>query len=125
MTHRVRQLEGATDRAIVVKAWSRVYHHRGLAIRNLSEIIGQESTRSSDTTITAIFCLCCAEVGLLCCLTLLLELTFGYLQLRQQLNPDWRVHADGISKLLELRGGFKKLYDDRPYMQPTLILFLM
>jgi hypothetical protein len=79
MTHRVRQLEGATDRAIVVKAWSRVYHHRGLAIRNLSESIGRESTRSSDTTITAIFCLCCAEVGLLCCLTLLLELTFGYL----------------------------------------------
>jgi hypothetical protein len=50
-----------TDHA-AVNTRPKVYHHRGAALRALSQLIGQDKTRCSDMTITTILMFLCLEV---------------------------------------------------------------
>jgi hypothetical protein len=63
LCHRIHQLPPETERLAIVEKWSRVYYHRGVAIREMSEKISQETTRCSDGTITSVCLFLCMEVS--------------------------------------------------------------
>jgi hypothetical protein len=54
LCHRIQQLPPETERLAVAEKWSRVYYHRGVAIREISNKISHEKTRCSDATIMSV-----------------------------------------------------------------------
>jgi hypothetical protein len=43
-------------------------------------------------------------------------------------NPslsDWRLHAGGMQRLIDMRGGIKKLANDAPYMISSLVIYIL
>ncbi|KAK0628375.1 fungal-specific transcription factor domain-containing protein [Bombardia bombarda] len=84
--------------------WSRLYHHRDIAIRSLNELIGSEKTRCSDVTISCVY-------------------SFLFAVLQQSMTPRWRQHVDGFVKMIMLRGGFVALLRSSPYMQLPVLGF--
>ncbi|KAK3332914.1 fungal-specific transcription factor domain-containing protein [Cercophora scortea] len=86
------------------RTWSRLYHHRDLAIRALNKLVGDERTRTADITIGSIY-------------------TFLFAVLQQSITPNWRQHVDGFVKLVELRGGFASIIHTSPHMSMPLLGF--
>lgn len=62
--HRINQLPPDAGRAVSVDLWSRLFHHRLLAIRELSRDIASEDTRASDGTIVTIILFLFVEVSM-------------------------------------------------------------
>jgi hypothetical protein len=38
---------------------------------------------------------------------------------------DWRSHARGVNRLIEMRGGIRTLLEQSPYLSPTLSIFVL
>lgn len=106
LCHRIHQLPRETERLAITEKWSRVYYHRGVAIRELSEKISQDESRCNDATISSVVMFLCME-------------------LQQSTTPNWQSHADGLMKLLSFRGGLIDLFHKSPHMRPLLITFLL
>ena len=68
LNHFIHCLPVGADRTFVVTNRSKVYHHRGAAIRALSQYVGKDKTRCSDLTIASILMFMSLEVSvaLLC-----------------------------------------------------------
>ncbi|KAI5374515.1 hypothetical protein J4E82_006749 [Alternaria postmessia] len=94
------------DRAVLAPNRWKVYHHRGAALRALGQHIGQDKTRCSDMTITTI-------------------LMFMCLELQNPSFADWRSHVNGMKRIVDLRGGPKKLMKEAPHLVPSLVLYLL
>lgn len=78
VNHFIHSLPPGADRAIIASNRSKVYKHRGLAIRALSEFVAKDKTRSSDLTITSILMFMAMEVsGFFTCNDKVLILTSG------------------------------------------------
>jgi hypothetical protein len=60
--HRIYRREIQSDHASQMKAWARIYHHRGLVIQELKELITRDPTGSNDITIVAINQLLVTEI---------------------------------------------------------------
>ncbi|PSN72315.1 hypothetical protein BS50DRAFT_569829 [Corynespora cassiicola Philippines] len=106
VNHRLCSLPAGTDRQLLNDKWSKVYHHRGAAIRELSAHIGREATRNTDTTMSSVLMFMCAE-------------------LQQSTSGNWRTHADGLIQLINMRGGMMSLYREKVYLQPGITIFLL
>lgn len=63
LNHFIHCLPAGTNKIVTVSNKSKVYQHRGAAIRDLSRAIGQDKTRCSDMTITSILMFMSVEVG--------------------------------------------------------------
>lgn len=63
LNHYIHRLPSGGDQAVVVASRSKVYHHRGAAIRALSHSIGQINTQRSDLTIASILAFMSMEVS--------------------------------------------------------------
>ncbi|KAF2107717.1 fungal-specific transcription factor domain-containing protein [Lophiotrema nucula] len=83
-------------------AVSRLYHHRGQAIRSLKDEIALEGP--SDRNIAAVIMFACFEL---------------------QQSTTWRHHVDALGKLINLRGGITQLYREISYLRPSLVLFVV
>ncbi|KAH8648537.1 fungal-specific transcription factor domain-containing protein [Xylariales sp. PMI_506] len=102
--YRIHKLpEGASSGPGVSKAWSKLYHHRGESLRALSEEVAGEITCNADGTIVGI-------------------LTLLQIELRHFPTGDWRIHAKGAKKLIDLRGGVGTLFTV-PHMKVILLSF--
>lgn len=66
LNHYVHRLPSGADRSVAVSNRSKMYHHRGAAIRSLSHYVGKDSTRCSDLTIASILMFMSVEVSLSC-----------------------------------------------------------
>ncbi|KAI9150431.1 Phomenoic acid biosynthesis cluster-specific transcriptional regulator [Paramyrothecium foliicola] len=86
--------------------WMQLHRHTGLGIRALNEEISEESTRSSDATITSVS-------------------TFLTAELTHSVSPLWRPHADGLLALITLRGGLGKLTESAEHLKPALLSFVI
>lgn len=78
--HRIYQRQLGNDAGATKKAWTRIYHHRGLAIRELGQVIAKDDTRCTDVTIATVVLLLVTEVlvsdfeeNLSCALLLILD----------------------------------------------------
>ncbi|KAF1938743.1 hypothetical protein EJ02DRAFT_409887 [Clathrospora elynae] len=106
LNHYIHNLPLDANRAVITTNRSKVYYHRGAAIQALSRYVGQEKTRCSDLTIASIIIFMCLE-------------------LQTPIFPDWRSHAKGLQRLLDLRGGVKKVTSEAPHMTSSLVLYVL
>ncbi|KAH7028851.1 fungal-specific transcription factor domain-containing protein [Microdochium trichocladiopsis] len=104
--HRIHQLPLDASRGDSVDLWSRLFHHRCLAIRELSHDIASEDKRSSDSTIVTI-------------------ILFLFVELQQMPATNWRQHLDGLTQLIELRGGPRQFLKNLPSLSIGLSSFFM
>ncbi|KAF1848804.1 uncharacterized protein K460DRAFT_304288 [Cucurbitaria berberidis CBS 394.84] len=102
----IQCLPSGTDRSAVVTNRSKVYHHRGAAIRALSRYLETDKTRCSDFTITSI-------------------LMFMSMDLQNPAMADWRSHASGMNRVIDMRGGFKNLMKQAPHLTPALVIYMI
>lgn len=96
--------------------WSKVYHHRGIAIRDISEklqkcdldkqLVTKQQRMYVDMSIASILVFLCAE-------------------LQQCASPQWRHHLDGMSRLIKIRGGLTKSWQECPHLQSAFVLFIL
>jgi hypothetical protein len=63
LNHFNHSLPIGTERSVTVVNRSKIYHHRGAAIRALSEYVGKDKTRCSDLSIASILLFMSAEVS--------------------------------------------------------------
>ncbi|CAN9177468.1 unnamed protein product [Alternaria alternata] len=108
LNHFIHTSPLGTDRAVLAPNRWKVYHHRGAALRALGQHIGQDKTRCSDMTITTILMFMCLEF-----------------QLQNPSFADWRSHVNGMKRIVDLRGGPKKLMKEAPHLVPSLVLYLL
>jgi hypothetical protein len=47
------------------------------------------------------------------------------LQLQNPALSDWRLHASGMQRLIDMRGGIKKLSKEAPYMISSLVIYIL
>ncbi|KAK3353728.1 fungal-specific transcription factor domain-containing protein [Lasiosphaeria hispida] len=107
ISHRLFQIpRGASQSKALSGARSRLYHHRGIAIRLLNELVGSEQTRSGDVTIASVYALLVSV-------------------LQQSTEPPcWRPHAEFIVTLVGLRAPLPSFVRSSPHMQVTILAFL-
>ena len=75
LNHYIHSLPPGSDRAVIAGNRSKIYKYRGLAIRALSENVAEETTRSSDLTISSILMFMAMEVSRSFCENLILYVT--------------------------------------------------
>lgn len=63
LNHFVHTLPAGVDKTVTVTTRSKIYHHRGAAIRSLSQYVGKDKTRSSDLSISSILVFMAMEVS--------------------------------------------------------------
>ncbi|KAI9044813.1 Zn(II)2Cys6 transcription factor [Aspergillus affinis] len=85
---------------------SRLYHHRGEAMRCLGEDIANATTQCNDATILSV-------------------LMFLFADVRQFAAPYWRYHLTGATQLILLRGGLRKLMRSSMALRPSLLYFMI
>lgn len=106
VNHFIHSLPVGADKQIAVANRLKLYHHRGAAIRSLNYYISQDRTRCSDVTIASI-------------------LMFMSVDLQSPLHTDWRSHALAMQYVVNLRGGFKNLLKQAPFLAPTLVTHIL
>lgn len=104
--HRLhRMMPRGADPNTLIEMRSKLYYHRGVAIRALSEDLADERIRNSEMTI--------------CSILEFLIIDMSYTSL------DWRQHFAGVLEIIAARGGIKHLFDTRPHLQMSLFLLMM
>lgn len=103
---------------------SRLYHHRGEAMRYLGEDIANATTQCHDATILSVLMFLFADVSM--SLTLFWGHWIAHLrQVRLFAAPYWRYHLTGATQLILLRGGLRKLMSSSITLRPSLLYFMM
>ncbi|KAK3984076.1 putative C6 zinc finger domain protein [Cladorrhinum sp. PSN332] len=107
LSHRIIQLsQGDTKLELVQPMSSSLYRHRGIAIRTIHELLGNEKTRREMPTLVSVY-------------------LFMIAVLQQSFTPRWRVHVDGFISLLNLNGSFLTMINESWLMRPCLMGLLI
>ncbi|XPS68897.1 hypothetical protein M3J09_001176 [Ascochyta lentis] len=106
LNHFIHSLPAGVDRVTIASHRSKIYKYRGHAIRSLSETVAKEKTRSSDLTISSI-------------------LMFMAMEVQNSSSGDWRSHANGMKRLIDMRGGFATLIREAPYLTSALVIYVL
>ncbi|KFY50404.1 hypothetical protein V495_00288 [Pseudogymnoascus sp. VKM F-4514 (FW-929)] len=83
-----------------------VYSHRGLALESLNQDLASPETQTSDMVIACILMFTLAELQLSVC-------------------RDWDKHIAGVKKIIELRGGIKKVTGRDVHLDAMLSYFMI
>ncbi|KAK4174203.1 putative C6 zinc finger domain protein [Triangularia setosa] len=103
INHRIMQMSDCWPETEVVKPiLPRFYHHRGIAIRAINQLLDFEETRRGLEAVVSVY-----------------AFLFAFLQ--QSMTPSWRTHVDGFMTLLEFHGGFVEIIDRCDQMRPSLV----
>ncbi|KAH8681047.1 fungal-specific transcription factor domain-containing protein [Xylariales sp. PMI_506] len=76
------------------------------ALRGLNEQLSQPEQQTSDAT-------------LLCILSLMIA------SIQSSAYAEWRSHLEGARRIIQMRGGLKKIITDNPYFKPVLTFFML
>ncbi|KAH8424442.1 Zn(II)2Cys6 transcription factor [Aspergillus melleus] len=104
--HRLQRCGSSDADDVLTRERSRLYHHRGEAMRCLSEDIASATTQCNDATILSV-------------------LMFLFADVRQFAAPYWRYHLTGATQLILLRGGLRKLMRSSMALRPSLLYFMI
>lgn len=63
VNHYIHTLPVGADKSVAIENRSKIYHHRGAAIRALSQYVGKDKTRCNDLTIASILMFMSMEVS--------------------------------------------------------------
>jgi tryptophan-rich sensory protein len=62
--HRITQMvDDPTTSQVVKPMWTRLYRHRDIAVREITKLVANETTRKKITTLVAVYSLLFAMVG--------------------------------------------------------------
>ncbi|KAK4189062.1 putative C6 zinc finger domain protein [Podospora australis] len=107
ISHRILQAsEGDPKSTVVKRIRPRLYHHRGIAIRAINELVGKKETRSGQASIVSVY-------------------AFLFAMLQQSMTPSWRTHVDGFMILMEPWGPTSALARNYEEMRPSLMGLLI
>ncbi|KAI0598422.1 fungal-specific transcription factor domain-containing protein [Biscogniauxia sp. FL1348] len=106
MAHHINRLPPGTDRSSVSTALSVLWHWNGLAIRALNELISKERIRVGDAIIAGTLLIMACD-------------------LQQNMDSQWRHHFDGLTRMIELRGGMLAYYKEAPHMRASVAGLVM
>ncbi|KAF2822970.1 hypothetical protein CC86DRAFT_356812 [Ophiobolus disseminans] len=106
VNHFIHTLPVGADKSTIVMNRSKVYQHRGAAIRFLSQYVAKDKTRCSDMSIASI-------------------MMFMSMELQNPAMADWRSHASGMKQLVDMRGGLRTLLKESPHLSPTLVVYIL
>ena len=125
LNHYIHTLPVGADKSVAVSNRSKVYQHRGAAIKSLSHYVGKDKTMCSDMSIASIMMFMSMEVSTTNTQTICIVNSTKRLQLQNPAMADWRSHASGMKQLVDMRGGFKSLLQQSPYLAPTLVIYIL
>ncbi|KAI1489870.1 fungal-specific transcription factor domain-containing protein [Biscogniauxia mediterranea] len=101
MAHHINRLPPSTDRSSVSAALSVLWHWNGRAIRALNELISRERVRVGDAIIAGTLLIMACD-------------------LQQNMDSQWRHHFDGLTRMIELRGGLLAYWKEAPHMRASV-----
>ncbi|KAF3760870.1 C6 zinc finger domain protein [Cryphonectria parasitica EP155] len=107
--YRISQFPEAADRSETAVLRTRMYHHRGRAVKTISLALSNDKLRDTDYA-----------------LAIVLMLLFG--ESRQCASSTWAHHFEGACKMIALRGGLLTFADNlslRPVLEYFLIIGVM
>ncbi|PKS12978.1 hypothetical protein jhhlp_000319 [Lomentospora prolificans] len=104
--YRIHNISRQADMELLRHLWSRLYLHRGAAIRILNQDIAREDTRASDTTISGL-------------------VVFLVQEIQQSIDPNWKYHFEGAMELTKIRGGLVALCRQTAWLRSIVTLLLM
>ncbi|UNI24696.1 hypothetical protein JDV02_010424 [Purpureocillium takamizusanense] len=97
LNHRMNQLRHHQSMRLA----ERFYHYRGIAIRSLSEQLGETQHNTDDVVLAGVVTLLLVDV-------------------QHNASLGWRWHLEGIHKIVNLRGGYPTLVRSK-VLQPLLL----
>ncbi|KAK4465449.1 putative C6 zinc finger domain protein [Cladorrhinum samala] len=107
LSHRIIQVsEGDTSLELVQPMSTSLYRHRGMAMRSIQELLGNEKTRRDIPTLVSVY-------------------LFMIAVLQQSFTPHWRVHVNGFISLLNLNGSFLTMVNESWLLRPSLMGLLI
>lgn len=125
-THRARRSSPRADYAKSIQIPARILYHRGLAIKALSDDIGNVKIESNDAIIAGVFTFLISEVSSFCfILRRLSAMTVACFKQVRLFESTWRQNFQGATELIKLRGGFEHLSRSSVSLQPVLLGLLM
>ncbi|KAI1120599.1 hypothetical protein F5Y10DRAFT_289518 [Nemania abortiva] len=100
--YQIHNLPRDTDANVRAQAKSAVAFWTYQSVRKLNEDLAEESTRTTDGTMTSIVMVMMAD---------------------QQLHPSprWRFHFRGLMRIFQLRGGVEKVWAERPHLRSGIL----
>ncbi|OGM47433.1 C6 finger domain protein [Aspergillus bombycis] len=105
--HRIHRVYSEDHCRAVACLRPSLYQHRGLALRSLTELMGNLRNRTSiDLTIGSI-------------------LLFLFIDARQLPSADWQHHFAAAMELIKLRGGLASLAHSSEYLKPLILHLLI
>ncbi|KAI0486979.1 fungal-specific transcription factor domain-containing protein [Xylaria cf. heliscus] len=106
IAHQLHKLPRDAEENIYLQARSAIAFWSCQVIRSLNQDIAEESTRVTDGTMTGVLMLMMAD---------------------QQVQPStrWRFHYNGLMKMVRLRGGIKRIWDESPHMQSVILTWVL
>ncbi|KAI1147853.1 hypothetical protein F4825DRAFT_126473 [Nemania diffusa] len=104
--YQIHNLPRDTEASVRAHARSAVAFWAYQAVRALNQDMGEETTRTSDGTITGVLMLLLADQQF-------------------QPSPRWRFHYTGLMRIVQLRGGVEKLWRERPHMHSGILTWIV
>ncbi|KAK7928265.1 hypothetical protein PG985_005263 [Apiospora marii] len=83
-----------------------VFALRSEALGALNDQLAHPGTQTSDATLLTVVALLITSM-------------------QSSAHTEWRAHLEGARRIIQLRGGLKKIIKDNPYFKPILIYFIM
>ncbi|KAK8079649.1 hypothetical protein PG997_007467 [Apiospora hydei] len=83
-----------------------VFALRSEALGALNDQLAHPGTQTSDATLLTVVALLITSM-------------------QSSAHTEWRAHLEGARRIIQLRGGLKKIIRDNPYFKPILIYFIM
>ncbi|XXG98304.1 hypothetical protein Hte_004627 [Hypoxylon texense] len=83
-----------------------LYQFRIRALQDINHRIGNPDVQTSDSTFMCVLCLLLSTMA-------------------QSAYTDWRVHLEGARRIIQLRGGLKKMISQNPFLKPLVAFFMI
>jgi hypothetical protein len=119
-----------TSTSALVQRDADVFSLRVEALQGLNEQLSLPDQQTSDATLLCVLSLMVASVCLFLTsgsslLILSYRLLIFLIQIQASAYTEWRAHLEGARRIIQLRGGLKKIISVNPYFKPVLTFFML
>ncbi|CAI6308939.1 unnamed protein product [Periconia digitata] len=104
LSHYTFSLPPAESRAVAATSTTKILHHRGSALREISRRLTTQKSPADSTVVSVCMLMCC--------------------ELQQTGISMWRQHADGLLRLLQMQGGLMNVYYTGLHLRPCITIFI-
>lgn len=106
LNHFVLSALDEIDQAFITDVRTKVFRHRGAAIKALSDEISNVKPANSESTISSIF-------------------SFMTMEIQDTAPVHWRLHANSLQRLIKMNGGAVKLVGKSRSLATSIAVYMM